>query len=248
MNWLSKLFKREEKLDPIDLGILKTDFHSHLIPGIDDGAKTLEDSITMIRRFKELGFQKIITTPHVMSDFYKNSPEIILSGLDTVRKELDKQHIQIEIEAAAEYYLDETLDEKIKNHSLLTCGDNYVLFELPFMTEPPNLASTIFELQTNGYKAVLAHPERYGYWYRDFDKYHELKDKGVFLQLNILSLIGHYSPETQKIAERMIDEGLISFLGSDCHHMVHQDLMEIARTKKHLHKLIESGLLKNNTL
>lgn len=248
MSWLSRLFRREEKLDPIDLGILKTDFHSHLIPGIDDGAKNLEDSIVMIRRFKELGYKKLITTPHVMSDFYKNSPEIILKGLESVKQELQKQKIEIEVEAAAEYYLDEALEEKIKTNSVLTFGDNYVLFELPFIAEPPNLASIIFELQTNGYRPILAHPERYSFWYNDFDKYHELTEKGVHLQLNILSLIGHYSPETRKISERLIDEGLITFLGSDCHHSMHQDLMEIARTKKHLHQLIQSGVLLNSSL
>jgi tyrosine-protein phosphatase YwqE len=123
-----------------------------------------------------------------------------------------------------------------------------VLFELPFIAEPPNLASAVFELQTNGYKPILAHPERYGFWYKDFDKYHEMKDRGVHLQLNILSLIGHYSPETQKIAERMIDEDLVTFLGSDCHNVGHQQLIEIARTKPYVHQLIESGKLLNSRL
>ena len=119
---------------------------------------------------------------------------------------------------------------------------------LPFVAEPPNLAATIFELQTNGYKPILAHPERYGFWYNTFNKYHEMKDKGVALQLNILSLIGHYSPETRKIAERMIDENLISFLGSDCHNLHHLELIEEARTKNYLHKLVDSGLLQNKVL
>ena len=123
-----------------------------------------------------------------------------------------------------------------------------MLFELPFMAEPPNLALAIFEMQTNGYKPILAHPERYGYWYNDFEKYQELKDKGVHLQLNILSLIGHYSPETKKIAEKLIDFNLISFLGTDCHNHGHINLIEIARTKKHLHQLLSSGYLLNHTL
>ncbi|MEQ8908483.1 MAG: CpsB/CapC family capsule biosynthesis tyrosine phosphatase [Vicingaceae bacterium] len=248
MSWFSKLFKKEEKLEPIDLGQLKVDFHSHLIPAIDDGSKDMEDSLTMLRRFKEWRYQKVITTPHVMSDFYRNSPETILNGKEDVLKELQKQNIELEFEAAAEYYLDETLEAKIKAKELLTFGDNYVLFELPFISEPPNLASAIFEMQTNGYKPILAHPERYGFWYKDFENYHEMKNKGVHLQLNILSFIGHYSPETQKIAERLVDEGLVSFLGTDCHNQVHQELIEIARRKPYVHKLIESGKLLNHTL
>lgn len=248
MSWISKLFRKEKPLPPADVSKLYTDVHSHLIPAIDDGSKSLEDSIEMIKTFKEMGYSKIITTPHVMSDFYKNTPETILGGMEIVKAELEKQKIDITLEAAAEYYLDENLEQKIHDGTLLTFGDNYVLFELPFMSEPPNLASFIFELQTNGYKAVLAHPERYGFWYKDFDKYHELVDKGVLLQLNILSLVGHYGPEAQSIAEKMIDEGLISFLGSDCHNTMHQKGIEIARTKKYFHKLVESGKLKNKEL
>ncbi len=248
MTWLSDLFKSEKKMHPASLAQLEVDFHSHLIPGIDDGSKSMDESIQMIRKFKEFGYSKLITTPHIMSDFYKNTPEIILDGLEQLKVELKRNNVTIEIEAAAEYYLDEFFEEKIKSKSVLSFGSNYVLFELPFIAEPPNLTSTIFEMQTNGYKPILAHPERYGFWYNSFEKYHEMKDKGVFLQLNILSLIGHYSPETRKIAERLIDEDLISFLGSDCHNPHHQELMEEALTKKYLHKLLDSGLLKNREL
>jgi len=245
MSWLSNLFKKEPALEPADLSLLKTDVHSHLIPSIDDGSKSLEDSINMIRTFKEMGYQKIITTPHVMSDFYKNTPETILGGLEKVKNELKRQNIDIEVEAAAEYYLDETLEPQVKGGKLLTFGKNYLLFELPFMSEPPNLASFIFELQTNGYTPILAHPERYGFYYKEFEKYKELSEKGVHLQLNILSLVGHYGPEAQKIAERLIDEGLITFLGSDCHNVMHQQGLQLARTKPYFHKLLTSGMLKN---
>ena len=248
MSRFSKLFKKELPLEPADLSLLKTDLHSHLIPAIDDGSKSVDDSINMIRTFIAMGYQKIITTPHVMSDFYKNTPEIILGGLEKLKTELVRQNIEIEIEAAAEYYLDETLEPQVKGGKLLTFGKNYLLFELPFMTEPPNLASFIFELQTNGYVPILAHPERYGFYYKEFEKYRELKEKGVHLQLNILSLVGHYGPEAQKIAERLIDEGLISFLGSDCHNTMHQQGIEIARTKPYFHKLLNSGKLKNAEL
>lgn len=245
MSWLKRLLGAEKKLDPIDLATLKLDLHSHLIPEIDDGSKSVEDSLNMLRRFKDLGFQKVITTPHVMSDFYRNTPEIINGGLEKVKEALKANHIELEIEAAAEYYLDEYFVSLIEKGELLTLGKNYVLFELPFLAEPPNLSSVIFALQSNGYEPILAHPERYPYWYSNFEKYRELKERGVHLQLNILSLIGHYSPQTQKIAERLIDEELISFLGTDCHHEMHLDLIEIARQKKYLHQLINSGKLRN---
>ncbi len=248
MNWFRRLFTQEETLPAIDLGEVQVDMHSHLLPGIDDGAKTLEESITLIRGFKELGYRKVITTPHVMSDFYKNTPDIILSAKKKVKGTLATQRVNIEVEASAEYYLDEFLIHKIESKELLPFGDNYILFELPFIGEPPNLATFVFELQTNGYTPILAHPERYTYWHDNFDKYHEMKDRGVHLQLNMFSLIGYYSPQIKKIAERMIDEGLVSFLGSDCHNEQHLAMMDAVRTRPYLHQLVESGKLLNKTL
>jgi tyrosine-protein phosphatase YwqE len=248
INWLKSLFSSSEPLEPADLSVLKADMHSHLIPAIDDGSKSLEDSLEMIRKFKALGYQKLITTPHVMSDFYKNDPESILGGLEKLKQYLEEQAVDIRMEAAAEYYLDERLQELVEAENLLTFGDKQVLFELPFIAEPPNLKQVIFEMQTRGYKPILAHPERYGFWYKDFDRYVELHDQGVQLQLNMLSLIGHYSPQTQKIAERLIDEELISFLGSDCHNAHHLELIEQARRTPYFHKLLDSGKLKNSFL
>jgi tyrosine-protein phosphatase YwqE len=248
LSWFNRFFKREGEIEPVDLSVLKVDLHSHLIPGIDDGAVDLENSMKMLQGFARLGYKKVITTPHIMSDFYRNTPEIINEGKARVKKEIEKTGLDMKFDAAAEYYLDETLEDKISIGEVLTMGDKYFLFELPFMAEPPNLNQIIFLLQTNGYKPILAHPERYGFWYSKFEKYRELKDKGVHLQLNMLSLIGHYSPETRKIAEQMIDEGLISFLGSDCHNLQHLELIEIARRKPYLKKLIESGHLLNQSL
>jgi len=108
------LFSKKNQRIPLDLSVLKTDMHSHLIPGIDDGCKTIDDTIAILYKFKELGYKKIITTPHIMSDFYRNNSEIILSGLEKVREEIKRINLDIEIEAAAEYYFDETLASLIK--------------------------------------------------------------------------------------------------------------------------------------
>lgn len=248
INWLKSLFTSQKTLEAADLSVLKADMHSHLIPAIDDGSQSLEDSLEMIRGFANLGYQKLITTPHVMSDFYKNDPDSILGGLEKLNSFLNEKGMAIKIEAAAEYYLDEQLQDLVEAEKLLTFGDNHVLFEMPFIAEPPNLKQLIFEMQTRGYKPILAHPERYGFWYKDFERYVELHDQGVQLQLNMLSLIGHYSPQTQKIAERLIDEELISFLGSDCHNTHHLELIEQARRMPYFHKLMESGKLKNSVL
>jgi protein-tyrosine phosphatase len=250
MSFFSKIFGKSTRANvAADLSVLKCDVHSHFIPGIDDGAQTMEDSMAMLRGFSEMGYKKVVTTPHVMSDAYRNTPEIILAGLAKVRVALKTENIPIEIDAAAEYYLDYDFEKMVEEKKVLTFGKNFVLFELAFINPPDSLYSVIFKLITNGYKPVLAHPERYNFWHQDFKKYEELVEKGVLLQLNINSLTGHYGPSVKTVAERLIDQNMISLLGSDCHHTGHIELIRNGAVyEKSLQKLLESGKLLNITL
>lgn len=247
MNFFKKIFHKEH-FSAIDFSVFGADMHSHLIPGIDDGSPTIETSIEMIREFKAMGYQKIITTPHVMCDYYKNTPEIILGGLEKLKTELTRLNISIEIEAAAEYNLDDGLEQLIDEKKILTFGDNNVLFELPFMQEPPNLQDIIFKFQTNGYKPILAHPERYSFWHKNLDKYKELKAKGILLQINLLSLTGHYSPEVKKIAEHLVDADLIDFVGTDCHKIEHLTILQKNANNKYFNLLANKQTLMNKLM
>lgn len=250
MGFLGKLFsKKKESNNVADLSILETDIHSHFIPGIDDGSSSMATTIEMLKNMKELGYRKVITTPHIMSDFFKNTPEIILSGLEKVRSELSMAKIEIEIEAAAEYYLDFDFERKLNEEKLLSFGNKkYLLFEISYVNAPENIGSVAFELQMQGYIPVLAHPERYPFWYKKFEKYEELKEKGMLFQMNINSLTGYYSSDTKKIAEQLIDKGMIDFLGTDCHHIGHIELMKQCRSEEYLSKLLDSGKLLNASL
>ena len=240
------LNKKEKACEVLDFSVLKTDTHSHFIPGIDDGAPDMEASITLIKKMQELGFSKVITSPHVMSDFYQNSSETILNGLADVRAELKEQNINMEIEAAAEYYIDYEFEQKIGKEKFLTFGDNYILVELSFMEAPRNLFDIIFKLQLEGYKVVLAHPERYNYY--SIKDYEELISRGVLLQINLLSLIAYYSPQIKKKTEALINSGMVSLVGTDCHNMNHAELYEKCQTQKAWHDLVNSGKLLNTTL
>jgi tyrosine-protein phosphatase YwqE len=244
------IFRKKPKRlsSPVDLSVLGCDVHSHFIPGIDDGAKNMEDSIGMIAALHNMGYKKIITSPHTMSDFYRNTTEGILSGAENVRSELKKQDIPVEFSAVSEYYLDYDFERKLEEGNLLTFGNKYLLFEISYMNPPDNLFHVIFNMQLKGYKPVLAHPERYNFWHREFDKYETFIDKGVLLQMNINSLTGYYSIGTKKVAEQMIDKNMISFLGTDCHHMGHINLMKEVVYEPYLEKLIGSGTLLNNSL
>ena len=249
MGLFSNIFgKKEPVLGPVDLSVLGCDVHSHFIPGIDDGAQNLEQSMELLRAMRELGYRKVITTPHSMADGYKNTPEIILGGLEKLRAEVAREGLDITVDAAAEYYLDHELEQRVMRKEVLTFGDRLLLFELPFISEPQVLLSVVFQMQTQGYRPVLAHPERYAFWYNDFTKYERLKERGVLFQLNLVALSGAYGPQAKQLAERMIDEGFYELLGSDCHNMNHVQAIHNTLTRPYLHKLISSGKLLNHML
>ena len=237
MGIFSNLFKKKEVLPPFDLGRFKSDMHSHLIPGIDDGAKDMDQTIAMLAKFESLGYKKVVTTPHIMTDSFPNNPEIILSGLEKVKNEIKKVGIEIEIEAAAEYYFDETLMPKIKNKELLTFGDNYVLVEFAFHSPPQFLDQLFFELKTHGYRPVIAHFERYLYYLGKIDKAEKWRSEGINIQINLNSLFGQYGPEVQKQAEKLIDEGQFDFVGTDCHRIEHLMILEKNLSSPYLHKI-----------
>jgi tyrosine-protein phosphatase YwqE len=239
-NWFKKTGKSEGILPIIDI-------HSHLLPGLDDGVQSFEEAEAIILRFKNLGYTKLITTPHVMSDFFKNTSEGILAKLTELRQWLAVKNINIEIQASAEYYLDEELLKRIEtNVPLLTFGKNHFLFETNFMTEPLNLKEFIFMATTKGYKPVLAHPERYLYIQSDFSKAEDLLNRGVLLQLNVSSISGYYSKAAQTTAQKLIDKGWVHLIGSDCHNLQHIKLFEDTRQAKYFQKAISLPLLNNS--
>ncbi|MDQ7042787.1 MAG: CpsB/CapC family capsule biosynthesis tyrosine phosphatase [Sulfurimonas sp.] len=224
------------------------DIHSHLIPGIDDGSKTIKESIALIKQLKSFGFKKLITTPHIMEHKYPNSPSIILAGLDNLREELKSQNINIEVDAASEYYLDEYFLKHLQKKDLLTFGDNYILFEMSYSLKPINLEQIINDIKTAGYKPVLAHPERYLFMHKDFDIYKKLKKEGVFFQVNLNSFSGYYSKPVQKIAEKIMQEGWIDFIGSDTHKMSHLESFSKNINSTVLEKIFKKNKILNDTL
>ena len=241
-NILSRLFSGKQQ-PPIDFSFVKADMHSHFIPGIDDGAKNIVNSMELIRRMHEYGFEKVITTPHIMSDHFKNTPEIIMKGLADVRAAIKKENIDIEIDAAAEYYLDDGFLRKLDEETLLTFGDKYLLFEISYINCPENIREIIFNMQIKGYKPVLAHPERYPFWFGKMDTYREFREAGVLLQINCNSLAGYYGMEAKKTAEKLIDMQLVDFIGSDMHKIEHAEAMKRVMKEKYFRKLQEFNLL-----
>lgn len=227
--------------------ILKTDMHSHLLPGIDDGAPDMETSIQLIKNLKETGYTRLITTPHTMEGLYSNTSEIILAGLKEVREELERQKIDIEIEAASEYFMDPHLAQLIADDDILSFGaEKYVLIEMSFAAPSRNYESIIFDLITRGYKPVLAHPERYTYWHRKPELYEQIVQSGCLLQVNLLSLTGYYGRDIKKSGVRFLEKGMVSFLGTDLHHQKHHHSI-VAGQKEYL-SMIRDYPLRNADL
>lgn len=223
------------------MSVIGADMHSHLIPGIDDGSESMDDSIELVKALYNIGYRKLITTPHIITEYFKNTPEIIHNGLEKLRTAVADANIPVKIEAAAEYMYDDVLKNKFSAGELLTFGNNYVLIELSAFIPPLNFFQLVFDMKLEGYPPILAHPERYGYWYNDFENFVTLKDREILLQINLPSLTGYYSPEVRRMAEKLIDNNMVDFVGTDLHNMEYFEQVDRSRYYKHLEKLINSG-------
>lgn len=249
MGWFDLFRRKPEEIAPLDLSWLAVDMHSHLIPGVDDGSRTMEESLALVRRMAGFGLKKIITTPHIMSEYYRNTPEIIRMGLEDLRRAVKAEGIDIEIDAAAEYYMDEIFLEKVKSEDkLLTFGDNYVLVETGFINRPQMLLDIIFNLEMAGYKPILAHPERYQYLLADKKLQDELIERKLLFQLNLLSLTGFYSKQVKDFGEMLVERGAVALLGTDCHNARYLDMLETLPKYQKSYEKIQTLDLINSTL
>lgn len=215
------------------------DIHSHLLPGIDDGAQTINDSIFLINELKNMGVAKFITTPHIFNGFWDNTKEKIETLETETVSNLVSNNINLPISAAAEYLMDDHFVSLFKKGEILTLKDNYVLVEMSYLNPPIQLYDIIFDLQVAGYKPVLAHPERYLFYHNNFNEYLKLKNAGCLFQLNLLSTVSYYGEEVAEAAKKLLSKGLIDFVGSDVHHKKHIESFDKKVVLKDLQPLKE---------
>jgi protein-tyrosine phosphatase len=213
------------------------DIHNHILPGIDDGAKTIADSLILIENMRNLGIKQFIPTPHVMHDFYPNTDDTIGNSYQNVLEALDPKTLsEITINPAAEYMLDIHFEKFLEDNYLFTLKSNHVLVELSYFQPPINLEDIIYKIKSKGYIPILAHPERYAYYHKNLEYYKRLKSLGCLFQLNLLSLGNHYGSNVNKTAYTLIEHGLIDFVGTDVHNL------------NHINKLSDLRLSKKNTI
>lgn len=219
-------FKKKEIPHDESYFPFSTDIHSHILPGIDDGSPDVEASLELVKGLMKLGITQSIATPHIIGDMYRNDSTSIGNALSALQKHLSDHSIDFKVSAAAEYMMDDYFLSLLSSGAkLLTLKDNYILTEFSYAARPDNIEQTAFNIITEGYRPILAHPERYGYFHNDFKQYDRLKDLGFSLQVNLLSLTGYYGKGVQKAADYLLKNDLVSFAGTDLHHARHMEML-----------------------
>ncbi len=243
-----KLFSRS-KPAPSDLSFLKADMHSHLLPGIDDGSPDMATSLKLVKGMMDLGYTKLITTPHILWEMYPNTHEIILQKLELLREAVKAEGWNVEINAAAEYFLDDHVEGLVKkNTPLLPISGNMVLVEFSMAYPSHSLKDILFDMQMQNYLPVIAHPERYAYLEHNKPFYEELKEIGCLFQLNLLSLGGHYGRSVQELAQYLVKKGYYDLVGTDLHHARHLDALRNPALISSVQKLFDTGKIRNPEL
>ncbi len=210
-------FLKKKYAPKATLSFIQTDMHNHVLPGVDDGAQNLSESLAMMRAYAEMGWKKVVATPHINESYYPNTPAELKEKFEQLQAEVNSEGIRVELELAAEYQTDALFRKQLDSDNLLSFHGNRILIELPFFQPPLDWKQYFFDLQMKGYIPVLAHAERYLYWRKELEKFDNLQDRGVELQLNLSSLIGKYGPEVQSLAEELIQRDAFRWVATDAH-------------------------------
>lgn len=237
------LFKSKPKLASL-IPSNYVDIHSHLLPGIDDGAKNSNDSKFILEAMIGFGFNQVITTPHTIKTVWDNTKEGILATKEILTNDLFVETSQVKLRVASEYMMDENFIQLFKSEKLLTLKDNYVLVEMSYLNPPIQLFDILFELQLEGYKPVLAHPERYNFFHSKLAEYEKLKKAGCLFQMNLLSSVGYYGKDVAQAADKLLSKGMMDFVGSDIHHKNHIESFQnkiIIKNQSEFEKVISNN-------
>lgn len=236
-------FSKKNKVT--DISWLGVDMHSHILPGIDDGSPDVETSLRFVKALENLGFNYLITTPHIYKELYPNTAETIAEARNSMQLAMDYANVSLKLDAAAEYMVDQDFDLEV---ALCPIQTKYLLIEMSYLNESPNISQRIFDVEIKGYKPILAHPERYTFYFKDKSRLKRFKEKGCLLQLNLLSVLGYYGKEVKALAEYLLKEDMYDLAGTDLHHDKHLDTLTNAVQSGKLFELIGSYPFKNQEL
>ena len=239
---LNKIRKKNTVINKL----LTRDLHAHLLPNIDDGPKSMEESLALIKGLVQLGMKHLTATPHVFSDYYPNTKEAILQSFQQLVEEVKKAKIEVELHCAAEYYLDDHFIELLADNSLLPIYENKILVETSTLARDSNIEHYLFELQSKGFRPILAHPERYLYF--ENSDFYRLKERGCLFQINFLSLTGYYGKEALKKVSLFLEKGYIDYIATDIHHLRHLKAIQKGLSNRKVRKILQEVNIKNGEL
>ncbi len=240
-------FFKSKKSPQVEMDRISTDMHSHILPGIDDGAGDVDQSIEIIKGLRELGYSDFFFTPHVLGDYYPNTDSTIEKSYDKLNYHMELKHIDNKVGAVAEYFYDNRLVDLMEENSIRTFGlTKFFLFELSFRQKPQLLKEFIYNVQMKGYKPILAHPERYTF--TTIEMLEDLKNRGVHLQLDLMSLTNNYGKDVKKMADKIVKLKMFDFVGTDIHRIDQKPIIEEALCTKSCHILVNENPLKNTLL
>lgn len=252
MGLISRLFGKKATQGKVKsiakLSFLEVDMHNHLLPGIDDGSKSVDQSIQLISGLRQLGFNKFVCTPHILDGMYPNTAKTIGQAHRQLQTALKDQNQKIETVAAAEHMIDDGIARLIEKNDLCVMPGGYVLIEMSYLQESKALFQTILDIQNLGYKPILAHPERYNYFHYNFDMYKQIKNAGCLLQLNLLAISRYYGVEVKSTALTLIKSGMYDFVGTDLHHEKHLTALQQVVAKYPIRELLSTCTILNPTL
>lgn len=201
--------------------------HCHVVPGVDDGSPDAATSADLVERMASWGITRIIATPHVTGGTFENTPDILDPALEELTTELRRRSSGVEVTRSAEFRIDALLRRLLDLGTVTPFPGNYLLVENSYHQEPPGLLDFLQGLRARGYRLILAHPERYLYYWRyNRQRYGEIYRSGIYLQVNVLSLAGYYGREERSAAEWLVEKGYVDFLGTDLHNHSHADAIE----------------------
>ena len=240
---------RKKKYEPIPIfEVLGTDMHCHLVPKVDDGSKCIEESVECMKALASVGYKKIILTPHFQTPRFENDEDDIVRRYEEMKRQASDMGVEIDIcGIGGEYRIDSGFAKRLENPRFLQIGGKYVLVEFSLHQQMMGCDEMIFDMQMKGYEVILAHPERYPYLNVGGSRMEQLKNQGVFFQVNVLSLGGFYGEEKRRAFE-MVEGGLVEFLGTDTHNSMYaQALIDLTHNRK-VEKLLMNHEFLNKTL
>lgn len=250
MSIWNRLFgsKEEKSESKGKLAWIGCDMHNHILPGIDDGSKDIEQSLVLLQGLKDLGIQRCISTPHIMQEVHNNTPAIIHESYKKLSAAIQESGMKFDLRYAAEYMIDDQLGSFIKSDNLCLLPNRYMLIEMSYLAESKALFKTIKDIQDKGYQPILAHPERYNYYHQNFKVYKDIKNAGCLLQLNLLSISRYYGEHVKSAALTLIKSGMYDLVGTDMHHEKHLHALKQVATKYDIYNLLKDNPIKNATI